>query len=537
MGIPQLRRTMAGIALIAGLMAMALSCGGSAATAPHAEDAAASAGRDELREWSFDAESGPQGASGPPGAPGPAAAPAQMPAQPQAAALPTPAPAATIAPAAPRAQSAMAAAKQVQAAEDRDSVRQQTARQLIVEAWIGLDVNDIDATVRQVEALAAQRGGWVESAEIFGEAGYRAASVRLRVPADRLDNALDALRGLGRVTDEGVSSTDVTERLIDNEARLTAWYAQEEGLITLLENAPTVEDIIQIEQRLAEVRSDIEHVEATQRNLTGRVATSLITVNLHLPARFAADPPHGTLTLAVGDPSAAADSIATVVQSLNGYIGQKREYDEGRGRVVDMVIFVRASDLARLMDYAAERGVPSGRQLNSVGPSPASDVPNASLTLNIRSNVDLEASLAIRVSEPLPVAEQIRAQAVLLDGFVELWDEYRDDDEQRVNMEIVVKASDLRPIMDFSADLGDVEHWNYNALGQNPADDAPNARLRVSVETGDDYTMAWIIIGVVVGAVVVGAIIVVAVARLVRRRNRRVGDYTVANLEADADSP
>ena len=164
-----------------------------------------------------------------------------------------------------------------------DSLQNQSARQLIVESWIGLEVDNIDAAVRDVETIAAQRGGWVESAEIYGEAGYRSASVQLRVPADRSDNVLDTLRGLGRVTDEGVSSTDVTERLIDNEARLSAWHAQEARLVTLLENAPTVEDIIQIEQRIAQVRSDIEYVEATQRNLTNRVATSLITVNLRLP--------------------------------------------------------------------------------------------------------------------------------------------------------------------------------------------------------------------------------------------------------------
>ena len=207
------------------------------------------------------------------------------------------------------------------------------------------------------------------------------------MPADHLDNVLDTLRGLGRVTDEGVSSTDVTERLIDNEARLSAWHAQEARLVTLLENAPTVEDIIQIEQRIAQVRSDIEYVEATQRNLTNRIATSLITVNLRLPARFAADPPHGVLHLSVGDPSATADAITVRVASLRGYVGQKREYEEDRSRVVDMVVFVKSADLAQLMDYAATLGSPSGRQLNSVGPSAINDVPDARLTLGIRSNV------------------------------------------------------------------------------------------------------------------------------------------------------
>ena len=352
------------------------------------------------------------------------------------------------------------------------------------------------------------------------------------MPADHLDNVLDTLRGLGRVTDEGVSSTDVTERLIDNEARLSAWHAQEARLVTLLENAPTVEEIIQIEQRIAEVRSDIEYVEATQRNLSNRVATSLITVNLRLPARFAADPPHGVLHLSVGDPSATADAITVRVASLRGYVGQKREYEENRSRVVDMVVFVKSADLAQLMDYAATLGSPSGRQLNSVGPSVINDVPDARLTLGIRSNVDLGASLSLSAAQPMDVAEQIRDQAVSQGGFVEQWNESRRDERQHVSMELVVKASDLRTIMDFGAGLGEIERWDYNAAGQNPAVDAPSARLAVSVSSGERLADVWII--AVVLAVVMVGVSAAVVALLLRRRRRTNRAGEVQMLETDA---
>ena len=449
--------------LIVGLMAMALSCGGSEqeATAPQrAETTADSSSNDQFASGQGRLPGqGQAGAQGPAGADGPSDDGALRAVQ-QSAPAATRAPSATSA----AAPTAVATSGEPEGASVSDSSQNQSARQLIVESWVGLEVDNIDAAVRHVETIAAQRGGWVESAEIYGEAGYRSASVQLRVPADRSDNVLDALRGLGRVTDEGVSSADVTERLIDNEARLSAWHAQEARLVTLLENAPTVEDIIQIEQRIAQVRSDIEYVEATQRNLTNRVATSLITVNLRLPARFAADPPHGVLNLSVGDPSATADAITVRVVSLHGYVGQKREYEENRSRVVDMVVFVKSADLAQLMDYAATLGSPSGRQLNSVGPSAINDVPDARLTLGIRSNVDLGASLSLSAAQPMEVAEQIRDQAVSQGGFVEHWNESRRDERQHVSMELVVKASDLRTIMDFGAGLGEIEHWEYNAV-------------------------------------------------------------------------
>ena len=256
-----IRRGSPVVVLIVGLMVMALSCGGSAADAPEpqwAETTADSSSSDQLASGQGRLlGQGQAGAQGPAGAPGPSGDREVQESAPAA----TRAPSAAAAPTAVAAQTkAVPTSGELEGASVSDSSLNQSARQLIVESWVGLEVDDIDAAVRHVETIAAQRGGWVESAEIYGEAGYRSASVQLRVPADRLDNVLDTLRGLGRVTDEGVSSTDVTERLIDNEARLSAWHAQEARLVTLLENAPTVEDIIQIEQRIAQVRSDIERV-------------------------------------------------------------------------------------------------------------------------------------------------------------------------------------------------------------------------------------------------------------------------------------
>ena len=518
MNIPLSQRTLPGIALIIGLMAMALSCGdsGSAATAaaPEAlrQSAASDEGQQELRA-------------------SPSAQMAAATAAPQATAAPPQAPAAPAQPAALGSATESAVSKQEILADSYAEQSQQSGRQLIVEAWTSLEVGEIDANVRQVEALAVQRNGWVESAEVFGEAGYRSASLRVRVPADQLDNMMDALRGLGRVTEEGTSATDVTERLIDNEARLTAWYAQEGRLVTLLENAPTVEDIIEIERRLSEVRSDIERVEATQRNLTNRVATSLIMVNLHLPSRFASEPPSGVLTLNVGDPVAIADAMTSVVELMGGYVGQKREYDEGRGRVVDMVVFVKPSDLSALMDHAATLGDASGRNLTSVGPAAESDVANARLTLGIRSDVDLGGSLSLSASDPLAVGGQIRDQAESLGGFVETWHETQGDDYQSVNMELVVKSADLRNIMDFGAELGDTEHWEYNASGQNPVDDAPNARLNVSVFTEDTDVETWAVVGAIIAVGMAAAIVAAMLIRRLRAAARTTGTLETADGE------
>ena len=524
MSIARLRQILPVVALIAGLMAMALSCGGSAEEA--AAPASITTADREVGRPAAQMQAAAAATAAPQAASQARVQKESAPAQPQA-------PAAQPAPAADSSgnQGTLLAYRDEGTDDGTASAWQaQAGRQLIVEAWVSLEVHEIDAMVRQVEAVATQRGGWIESADIVGEAGYRTANINVRVPAERFDDAIQTLRGLGRVTDEGVSSTDVTDQLIDVEARLGAWRVQEERLIVLLENATTVEDVIDIERRIAEVREDIERVAATQRNLENRVAASLIRVHLHLPGRFASDPPNGSITLAVGDPKGAAVSVGGRVESLNGYVGGQREYEEGRGQVVEITAYVKPTDLAGLMDYAATLGEPSDRRLNSVGPAPVGDVPNARLSLLIRSNVDSAASLSLAASEPIVAAGEIRARAESLGGYVESWNELRWDEGKRqtVHMELVVRASDLREIMDFGTTLGDAENWEFHSVGQGPEDAAPNSRLTVSVYTEHVDDVVWYIVTIVVGVIVVAATLGLVV--VMRRRGRRGEAAAVAGM-------
>ena len=388
-------------------------------------------------------------------------------------------------------------------------VQGQANRQLVIEASLGLEVTDIDARVREIESIAAGFGGWTESAEVSGDGGLRSARVSVRVPAVKVGDAMIQFRGLGRVVDEQVSATDVTEQLVDNDARLAAWRTQETRLIRLLESARTVEDIVEIEQRISEVRTDIEVVEATQRNLAGRVATALVTVQLALPNRLVSEAPDATLTLSVGDPSAVADSIRARVVSLGGYIGNKREYQQGTsGFVVETAVFVRSTDLKGLMDYAATLGVPSARNLNSVGDPQAGNAPDARLLLTIMSNSGVAAEVNLNAVEPADTGRLLRERAESLGGYVERFSETRRGDDHSVDLVLVVKSSDVRDVLEYATTIADADNWEFNATGQQPPDDAPNARLDVSITSPPDYSPLWIALGVVLAlvAVIAGAI-------------------------------
>ena len=96
-------------------------------------------------------------------------------------------------------------------------------------------------------------------------------------------------------------------------------------------------------------------------------------------------------------------------------------------------------------------------------------------------------------------------------------------------MELVVRASDLRDIMDFGTTLGDAERWEFESVGQGASDAAPNSRLTVDVYTDRDGEMVWLIVVIIVaGVAALGAMAAVTVWVL-RRRGRSGGADAVAD--------
>ncbi len=141
-------------------------------------------------------------------------------------------------------------------------------------------VNDVADSVDSIGGIAVDMGGWlVSSSRPEGHRGF----VSIRVPADRLGEAISRLRGMAQeIKSEITSSRDVTDEYYDIQARLTNLQATEGALIKLFDRAEEVEDALSIQQSLSGVREDIERLEGRIRLLEQTAAYSLINVNLEL---------------------------------------------------------------------------------------------------------------------------------------------------------------------------------------------------------------------------------------------------------------
>ncbi len=163
------------------------------------------------------------------------------------------------------------------AASGTESERLQAQRQLIRRGTMGVAVTELEAARARLDRSVSALGAEVSHAEVTEDA--RAEYV-LRVPPDRLEALMDSAARLGDVDSRTVSAEDVTERVVDAEARLAALRASRDRLTQLLERATSVQDVISVERELARVQGDIESLDARLQAMKGQVAMSELTVRM-----------------------------------------------------------------------------------------------------------------------------------------------------------------------------------------------------------------------------------------------------------------
>lgn len=149
-------------------------------------------------------------------------------------------------------------------------------RNVTISVYMKLQVSDESSAYIRLSQIASQYGGYVQSSSLYEGGGY----VTLKVPADRIESALKEIRAIGKVEREEKNVEDVTEQVLDVDTRLKNLKATEERLLELLSKAEKMEDILAIEDKLSQVRQQIEWLEAMRRNLKLMIDYATISVEL-----------------------------------------------------------------------------------------------------------------------------------------------------------------------------------------------------------------------------------------------------------------
>lgn len=147
-----------------------------------------------------------------------------------------------------------------------------------------IETTKFEESLDNVDMLLSKYGAFIQSSYVsgnsFGKTTFRSADYTIRVPVKNFLDLTGSLSILGNVSSESTNAQNITAQFMDTEARLKTYETEESRLLVMLEKATTVADMITIEQRLSDVRYQIESLTSTLKNWQNQVDYSTVTIHI-----------------------------------------------------------------------------------------------------------------------------------------------------------------------------------------------------------------------------------------------------------------
>lgn len=169
-------------------------------------------------------------------------------------------------------------------------------RDVIVEMRVVLRSDDIHRTVSSIMATTASLGGGLASSDVdYGprrdtgnedgsaggepvDPGY--AVLVVKVPPESVDRLIDGLDSTATVESINQSAQDVTEQLVDLDVRIANARQSVSNVREFMDRAEDLTDLVTLEGELTRRQTELERLEAQQRNLSERVALATVTIEV-----------------------------------------------------------------------------------------------------------------------------------------------------------------------------------------------------------------------------------------------------------------
>ena len=145
------------------------------------------------------------------------------------------------------------------------------------------ETKEFEAIRKAVEDKVKELGGYIENSGISGTGktgSLRRANYTIRVPADKMDDLIATVGSNCTVTSTNENTTDVTLSYVDTKARLESLRVEQKQLTELLSQAKDLDSIIVLQNRLTEIRYQIESAESTLRVLENQVSFATLKLNI-----------------------------------------------------------------------------------------------------------------------------------------------------------------------------------------------------------------------------------------------------------------
>lgn len=194
--------------------------------------------------------------------------------------------------------------------ENGQAIGQRDDALIVRTGSLGIEVADFDAAVAKAHTAITGLGGYVSGSQMATDGDQPYASITYRIPSDRWDDALTALKALGtKVVNEQTQAVEVTTAVVDLDARIQNLRVTERSLQAIMAQATKIPDILEVQSQLTTVRGEIEQLTAERDHLRDQASYGTLTVGWSMPVVAV------TTVQGAWDPAAIIDeALAQLVQ-------------------------------------------------------------------------------------------------------------------------------------------------------------------------------------------------------------------------------
>lgn len=154
-------------------------------------------------------------------------------------------------------------------------------RKVVKTASLDVRVKSIDQAEAKVTSYVDGVRGYVENSTSSNLDGKSPSmTLTVRVPQQKFSEAMTTFEKLGERTAKDIQSSDVTQAIVDMDARLKNLRSQEETYRAILRSARKIGEIIDVQERLSVIRGEIESMQAQRDSMSKLAALSTITLTL-----------------------------------------------------------------------------------------------------------------------------------------------------------------------------------------------------------------------------------------------------------------
>lgn len=155
-------------------------------------------------------------------------------------------------------------------------------RKIIKSGSIRFETQSVKETQEFIRNIVIELGGYLGNENVYNFEDRIEHTIEVRVPEDKFNILVDKISSsVEKLESKNISTTDVTEEFIDVEARIKTKKELEARYKEILKKATRVDEILNIEREMGNLRSEIESLEGRMNYLKNRISLSSLTITFY----------------------------------------------------------------------------------------------------------------------------------------------------------------------------------------------------------------------------------------------------------------